>query len=39
MNTLKRIGRTLFATLSCVTASVLAAAPDKDCGERVSLAG
>ncbi len=38
MNILKRNGRILFATLLCATASVLVAAPDKECGEHVSLA-
>lgn len=35
---LKHIGSILFATLLCATTSVLAAAPDPECGERVSLA-
>ena len=38
MNTLKRIGSILLAALLCATASVLVAAPDKECGEHVSLA-
>ncbi len=38
MNTLKRIGRILFVASLCATASVLAAVPDPECGERVPLA-
>lgn len=37
MNTLKHIGSILSATLLCATTSVLAAAPDPECSERVAL--
>lgn len=36
---MKHIGSILFAALLCATAAVFAAAPDPECGERVSLAG
>jgi len=38
MNTLKHIGRILLVTSLCATVPVLAA-PDPECGERVSLTG
>jgi len=36
---LKNIGSILFAALLCAIAPVVTAAPDHECGERVSLAG
>jgi len=39
MNTLKSIRRILLLTLWCATVPVMAAAPDPECGEHVSLAG